>query len=379
MVGIITNILSQLNTLFLSFSSQLSNMPSFSLPVMSAYQQTIKESAATQGLTYLEVCPPFQRCFNERKSDWSSKLIDTLIMDEFSLPPIWVIEDKEGSHQVLDGMHRIMTIFKFLNNEIVIDSKHMDYSSFDQPFKGTYGELCTLNPMYGARIRRFKLVFNVLDATYLQPAKLKDIFERLNQASVQLNMFELNKVTYAPLYKMLEMHTPMFLGYEGMSKENWRGKPECDIMTILAFCQMDVKSPGSWSSCQSLKDKWLENYVGKTREQVDRWISENTPDFERRMKLMFKYMDVLGSMQVMKTKPTFGANARSTTWKIAIGRLMRWDSSIPDVKAARMIICKINKELVFKEIKNVHSCAVIRKNVLLPIEKIISQHITAFH
>ncbi|MEX1041175.1 MAG: DUF262 domain-containing protein [Pirellulaceae bacterium] len=113
--------------------------------------------------------PDFQREFV-----WSiekqSRLIESVIM-RIPLPVFYLAEDEDGRTIVVDGLQRLSTFRRFLDNELKLDLVHQEYLH-----KKTFDELL---PKLQNRLEDCSLELYVIDSHVPERAKL-DIFERVN-------------------------------------------------------------------------------------------------------------------------------------------------------------------------------------------------------
>ena len=113
--------------------------------------------------------PDFQRSF-VWPEDKQSKLIESVIM-RIPLPVFYLAEDKEGRMVVVDGLQRLSTFRRFVNNELRLklpDQPDLDKKRFRD-----------LSAKLQNRLEDCNLILYVVDAKVPERARL-DIFERVN-------------------------------------------------------------------------------------------------------------------------------------------------------------------------------------------------------
>lgn len=133
----------------------------------------------------IELSPDFQRNFiwdNTRQS----RLIESIFLG-LPLPSIYLSQYQDGRLTIVDGLQRIMTIRRFLNNELRLNN--LEYLSECNGLN--YNQLKEIfSPL---RLRRFgqtQIMCFVID--YRSPNKLKfDLFRRLNTGGKPLNNQEI--------------------------------------------------------------------------------------------------------------------------------------------------------------------------------------------
>jgi hypothetical protein len=113
--------------------------------------------------------PDFQRDFIW-DDDKQSKLIESVIM-RIPLPVFYLAEDDEGRMVVVDGLQRLSTFQRFMNNSLRLrlpDQIDLNRKKFED-----------LSPKLQNRIEDCNLILYVIDAKVPERARL-DIFERVN-------------------------------------------------------------------------------------------------------------------------------------------------------------------------------------------------------
>jgi Protein of unknown function DUF262 len=132
--------------------------------------------------------PEFQRKYKWDKEGWerASKFIESCLM-RIPLPSCYFAEDKDGLHVVIDGVQRITTIVKFLNNEFALEAlttfKELEGKKFSQ-----LGE-------YRAELEATTIRCIVLRKENDQ-GLIREIFSRLNQGAVSLSDQEIRHALY---------------------------------------------------------------------------------------------------------------------------------------------------------------------------------------
>lgn len=113
--------------------------------------------------------PDFQRDFIW-PDDKQSKLIESMLM-RIPLPVFYLAEDSQGRMIVVDGLQRLSTFQRFVNNGLKL--KLPDQPELHGKF---FGEL---SPKLQNRIEDCNLILYIIDAKVPERARL-DIFERVN-------------------------------------------------------------------------------------------------------------------------------------------------------------------------------------------------------
>lgn len=113
--------------------------------------------------------PDFQRDFIW-PDDKQSKLIESVLM-RIPLPVFYLAENNQGQLVVVDGLQRLSTFQRFVNNKLTLklrNQKELDKKRFKN-----------LSPKLQNRVEDCNLVLYVIDAKVPERARL-DIFERVN-------------------------------------------------------------------------------------------------------------------------------------------------------------------------------------------------------
>jgi Protein of unknown function DUF262 len=118
--------------------------------------------------------PDFQREF-VWSPEQQSRLIESVLM-RIPLPVFYFAETKDGKTIVVDGLQRITTFCRFINDEF----KLTHVADGNSSLRGkTFSEL---EPKFKNRINRTNLILYIIDEKAPERAKL-DIFERVNSGS----------------------------------------------------------------------------------------------------------------------------------------------------------------------------------------------------
>lgn len=172
--------------------------------------------------------PDFQRDFLWPE-DKQSKLIESVIM-RIPLPVFYLAEDKEGRMIVVDGLQRLSTFRRFLDDELRLrlsDREALDGKRFSD-----------LPPKLQNRIEDCNLIFYVIDAKAPERARL-DIFERVN-SGVPLTRQQMRNSLYmgnATKFLKEEARTEIFIRATGGSLNQ---KSMRDREFVNRFCAFQL-------------------------------------------------------------------------------------------------------------------------------------------
>lgn len=168
--------------------------------------------------------PDFQRDFIWPE-DKQCKLIESVIM-RIPLPVFYLAENKKGQMIVVDGLQRLSTFQRFVNNELKLKLPHQS-ELHNKYFKD-------LSPKLQNRVEDCNLVLYVIDAKVPTQALL-DIFERVN-GGVPLTRQQMRNCLFsgnATRFLKEEAKTQVFLKATGKSLNK---KTMRDRELINRFC-----------------------------------------------------------------------------------------------------------------------------------------------
>lgn len=172
--------------------------------------------------------PDFQRDFiwDEKKQ---SKLIESVIM-RIPLPVFYMAEDDEGRIVVVDGLQRLFTFQRFLNDKLKLqlpDRAELNGKRFSD-----------LESRLKNRIEDFNLTFYTIDSTVPEQARL-DIFDRVNSGE-PLSRQQMRNCLFmgkATSFLKKEARTPIFLKATGHSLNT---KTMRDREMVNRFCAFQL-------------------------------------------------------------------------------------------------------------------------------------------
>ena len=177
--------------------------------------------------------PDFQRDFiwNEDKQ---SKLIESVVM-RIPLPVFYLAEDDRERLVVVDGLQRLTTFRRFVNNELSLRLKDR-LELKDKKFED-------LLPKLQNRVEDCNLILYVIDAKVPERARL-DIFERVN-GGVPLTRQQMRNCLYmgdATRFLKDESRTPIFLSATrgGLATSTMRDREF--VNRFCAFQILDIKT-----------------------------------------------------------------------------------------------------------------------------------------
>jgi len=154
------------------------------------------------------MAPDFQRDFIWPE-DKQSKLIESVLM-RIPLPVFYLAEDDQGRMVVVDGLQRLSTFQRFVNNELLLklpDQTELHKKQFQN-----------LSAKLQNRVEDCNLILYVIDAKVPERARL-DIFERVNSGA-PLSRQQMRNCLFtgqATRFLKVEAATDLFLRATGRS------------------------------------------------------------------------------------------------------------------------------------------------------------------
>ena len=176
--------------------------------------------------------PDFQRDFIWR-DDKQSKLIESVLM-RVPLPVFYLGEDEEGRMVVVDGLQRLSTFRRFVNNKLKLalpDQKELDKKYFKD-----------LSPKLQNRIEDCNLILYVIDAKVPEQARL-DIFDRVN-SGIALTRQQMRNSLYmgqATRFLKEESQTALFLKATGGSLKTQTMRDREFVNRFCAFQLLPIE------------------------------------------------------------------------------------------------------------------------------------------
>lgn len=210
--------------------------------------------------------PDFQRDFIWPE-DKQSKLIESVIM-RIPLPVFYTAEDSEGRTVVVDGLQRLSTFHKFVNNELKLrlpDREELNGKQFSD-----------LSPKFQNRIEDCNLIFYIIDSKAPERARL-DIFERVN-GGVPLTRQQMRNCLFmgkATSFLRIEAQTDIFLEATG---ESLNQKTMRDREFVNRFCAFRLLSLDKYRGDM---DDFLANCLTGMNKMQDSDLERLSMEFRR--------------------------------------------------------------------------------------------------
>lgn len=200
--------------------------------------------------------PDFQRDFIWPE-DKQCKLIESVMM-RIPLPVFYLAENTQGQMIVVDGLQRLSTFQRFVNNQLKLKLPHqteLDGKFFNQ-----------LSPKLQNRVEDCNLVLYVIDSKVPAQALL-DIFERVN-GGVPLTRQQMRNCLFtgqATRFLKEEASTDIFLKATGKSLNR---KTMRDRELINRFCAFQILSPSDYKGD-------MDDFLAKALQQLNEMDSRD--------------------------------------------------------------------------------------------------------
>ncbi|MCQ2195089.1 MAG: DUF262 domain-containing protein [Paludibacteraceae bacterium] len=264
----------------------------------------------------LEVAPNFQRHFVWDKTR-QSKLIESILLG-LPLPSIYLSQYPDGRLTIVDGLQRITSIQRFMDDELVLCN--MEY--FKDCNGKKYSELKGVLPVLQyRRFRQTQIMCFVID--YRSPNALKfDLFRRLNTGGKTLNDQEIRNCLSRPHLQKLLMDmvaTDEFKRATNNSLKDTRMAAQESALRFIYFYD------------QYTEDNPIGDYNGEIGDSLDRYVEVLNKRQENELRI---YIDIFKKSMQMAYE-LFGEN---TFRKIDINSKKKFSINKPIMLAFTVLL-----------------------------------------
>ena len=221
----------------------------------------------------LELNPDFQRNFVWDRNR-QSLLIESMLLG-LPLPSIYLSQYDDGRLTVVDGLQRITTIRRFLNNELRLTG--LEYLT--DCIGCTFNELKEKKILSDLQLRQFNQIqIGCFVIDYRSPDRLKfDLFRRLNTGGKPLNRPEIrNCLTRSEVQKRLKLmwDSEKFKRTTDFGVKNNRMQAMDLVMRYLFFRRSYLNGSflyGYWGKIDNYLDDFTSelNKIGISDEEID--------------------------------------------------------------------------------------------------------------
>lgn len=203
--------------------------------------------------------PEFQRDFvwDEEKQ---SRLIESALM-RIPLPVFYLAENEDGKITVVDGLQRLTTFHRYLNNEFALKGKGLVAELQQKKFNN-------LSPKFQTRLEDTQLILFMIDSKAPERARL-DIFERVNSGT-PLSRQQMRNALYmgqATRWLKEQSNQDYFLKATGSSLNP---KPMRDREVINRFCGFSLLG--------------VDYYSKDSKGDMDAFLADTLKHMNKKMK-----------------------------------------------------------------------------------------------
>jgi hypothetical protein len=261
--------------------------------------------------------PDFQRDFIWKK-DKQSKLIESVLM-RIPLPVFYLGEDDEGRMIVVDGLQRLSTFQRFVNNKFRLelpDQEDLNGKFFND-----------LSPKLQNRIEDCNLILYVIDSKVPERARL-DIFDRVN-GGIPLTRQQMRNCLYmGPATRFLkeEACSALFLRATGKSLKTEAMR---DREFVNRFCAFQLLPQDEYKGDM---DEFLALALREMNKLSDAEISTLSKEFRTSLSNNFK---VFGQHAFRKHGKTQGTRSvlNASLWDVMTTLLSRQPESLVEARS----------------------------------------------
>lgn len=279
--------------------------------------------------------PDFQREFIWQE-DKQSKLIESVLM-RIPLPVFYLAEDSQGRMIVVDGLQRLSTFKRFVDNKLSLKlpkQEELNKKKFNN-----------LSPKLQNRVEDCNLILYVIDAKVPGRARL-DIFERVNGGEPLTRQQMRNCLFMGNATRFLknEAKTPIFKKATGGSL---RSSTMRDREFINRFCAFKILPISAYRGDM---DDFLAEALKKMNEESFEYIDNLSVQFRKSME---NNIVVFGEHAFRKHgKGQFGRNViNASLWDVMSVHLSEYPKELVQERAdeLRTVFFQLMKDWNFEE------------------------------
>jgi transcriptional regulator with XRE-family HTH domain len=243
-------------------------------------QRTVREVVRRIQNNRYDLNPDFQRDFV-----WStvkqSRLIESCIM-RIPLPVLYVAEAPDGRIIVVDGLQRLSTFTRFLDNQLKLSFERADDLT-PHPLEGKRFQ--DLDLKLQERVEDTQLTLYILDSKAPERAKL-DIFDRVNSGEPLTRQQMRNSLYNGPATRWLKLAagSPAFLLATGESLDARKMRDREAINRFCAFALL------GWRRYRSGD---MDSFLAEALELMNRLTAEEWQKLENRFQVAMNANHVL--------------------------------------------------------------------------------------
>ena len=263
--------------------------------------------------------PDFQRDFIWR-DDKQSKLIESVLM-RIPLPVFYLAEDDDGRMIVVDGLQRLSTFQRFVNNELPLrlpEQREIDKKRF-----------MDLSAKLQNRVEDCNLILYIIDAKVPEWVRL-DIFERVNSGEPLSRQQMRNSLYMGPATRFLkeEATTELFLDATGGSLNTLTMR---DREFVNRFCAFQLLPLSAYRDMDAFLAEGMKRMNALGQEDLNTLSAEFGNGLANNLKVFGKHAF---------RKHTDGKVERSvlnaSLWDVMSTGLSRQDPDLVDARAEEL-------------------------------------------
>jgi hypothetical protein len=251
-----------------------------------SYDFSVKELVSMVAEGIIDIAPEYQRQFRW-EDERQSKLIESLLLG-IPIPNIFMATNNDGSWEVIDGVQRLTTIIRFMDNEEAKKRTNVT----DNLMLKALEKLPSFNKQTFAKLpHKVKLDFmlRTLKVTTLTDKSDLDVrfdlFERLNTGGVKLTAQEIRSCVFRGNFNEFVKRMaqdPHFLQATQLSQQRQKdGTAEEAVLRFFAFLH-------NYKNFQYNVTSFLNNYMA---------FANKTFDYEQNEKLFKKTFRELSNLE----------------------------------------------------------------------------------
>lgn len=227
--------------------------------------------------------PDFQRDF-VWKIDKQSKLIESCVM-RIPLPVFYVAEAKDGKIIVVDGLQRLSTLYRFIEDKFALRGLAPGSDGRKHPLEGK--RFSDLSLTLRERIEDTQLVLYILDSKAPERARL-DIFDRVNSGEPLTRQQMRNSLHNGPATRWLRdtARSNLFLNTTGKSLDPLKMR---DREAINRFCAFKILGYKAYRAGDM--DGFLSQALDKMNEMSPHELVDLRSGFDRSMRYNYQLFE----------------------------------------------------------------------------------------
>lgn len=225
--------------------------------------------------------PDFQREF-VWEVDKQSKLIESAIM-RIPLPVFYLAEQDDGRIVVVDGLQRLTTFHRFLEDKFAL----RNLRGASEAFNGSFFK--DLAPKFQTRIEDTNLTLYLIDSKVPEQARL-DIFDRVN-SGVALSRQQMRNCLYvgdATRWLRIQAKSDWFLKATGSSLN---AKTMRDRESINRFCGFYLLGVEGYAKVGGDMDEFLAKTLLHMKELAPEHLADLATKFQASMQNNYQIFD----------------------------------------------------------------------------------------